>query len=81
MSGQRNQVSTIPKPNPPSSREGNSPLPACPFCGGMGDLRDTHHGGEERAYYIVCISCACQGPWAKTPGNAVRFWCMRTEAK
>ncbi len=55
----------------------------CPFCGGEGipskDLRDGCLDGEPDAYahYVRCRSCAAQGGWTKTPGNAVRLWNTR----
>ena len=64
-----------------------SQLLQCPFCGGdrpylSQTLRDGYEGKYEHdpdayAYYIVCHSCACQGGWAKTQGNAARNWNMR----
>lgn len=60
------------------------PLKNCPFCGGKPkpdkELITGRKDGDidAWAYYVRCISCACQGPWFKTEGNAIRFWNMRT---
>lgn len=61
----------------------------CPFCGGHSKLeRQLRHGyegyendDEAYAYYVRCLSCAGTGGWAKTPGNAVRNWEMRSIQK
>lgn len=29
------------------------------------------------AHFVICRSCAAQGPWFKTPGNATRMWNTR----
>ena len=61
---------------------GNAPK-LCPFCGGKARLRsvDRFPGlgirEEKFAYYYQCDVCACQGPWAKTEGNAKMLWNMR----
>ncbi len=63
------------------------PLKPCPFCGGgpihEKSLRDGCREDEPDAWawYVRCRSCAAQGPWFKTPGNAVRFWNQRVEEK
>lgn len=57
----------------------------CPHCGGDAVLRRDLRNGYENsrkdkdawAYYAFCVSCAAQGGWAKTTGNAVRNWEMR----
>ena len=60
-------------------------LPACPFCGGKGSLDAEPRAGvpiedeEHLAYFVRCLSCAGQGGWAKTPGNAVRRWVQRSK--
>ena len=62
------------------------PLP-CPFCAGSADLSSSERDGykdfpddpDARAYYYVCISCACQGGWAKSATSALRNWNMRTK--
>jgi len=59
----------------------NENLLPCPFCGGDRPyLSKTLRDGEPDAYahFVVCHSCACQGGWAKTEGNARRNWNMRT---
>lgn len=63
---------------------GNNEVKQCPFCGGKARLHsiDRFPGCKIRcekfAYYYQCESCACQGPWAKTEGNARKHWNMRT---
>ena len=54
----------------------------CPFCGGEGLLESVEHGkgSEERDWYYRCRSCACEGPWFKTKGLALRFWNTRAAA-
>jgi len=58
-------------------------MKACPFCGGKPllnkRLREGCADGEPDAwaYFVICRSCAAQGPWYKSPGNAERFWDMR----
>ena len=58
-------------------------LRPCPFCEGeaLRDkiLRDGCKYGEpdDWAYFNRCRSCAAEGPWAKTPGNADRMWNAR----
>jgi Lar family restriction alleviation protein len=57
----------------------------CPFCGGKGVIDSKLQDGckpsmpEAYAYFVVCKSCAATGGWAKTEGNAVRFWNMRED--
>lgn len=56
------------------------PLP-CPFCGdGRIEVRDVPHGdgSDDRDHFCFCPSCACEGPWSKVAGGAVRQWNMRT---
>ena len=65
----------------------------CPFCGGNPRLekllRDGYETGSDDpdayAYFLVCNSCACTGPWGKNPFTAFRYWNMRepssTQAK
>lgn len=61
----------------------SSELLPCPFCQGQPrrdrTLRDGCEDGEPDAwaYFVRCISCAAQGGWAKTPGNADRHWNLR----
>jgi Lar family restriction alleviation protein len=52
-------------------------LKPCPFCGGEGVPASKPHSSSDTAYFIRCTSCACEGPWFKTPGNAVQFWNTR----
>ena len=57
-------------------------LKPCPFCGGQGVV-DTQErfpdGPDNLAYFVSCIQCACQGPWMKSEGSAIKFWNMRIE--
>lgn len=58
-------------------------LRPCPFCGGAArrarTLRDGCRDGEPDAwaYYVVCVSCAAQGGWAKNEAGADRLWRSR----
>ena len=58
-------------------------LLTCPFCGGDGipdrELREGCSVGEPDAFahFVRCKCCACEGPWAKSEGNAVRQWNTR----
>lgn len=67
--------------------DGAPVLLPCPFCGGDGIPDKTLRKGrsiaeaEAFAHFIVCRSCATQGPWYKTPGNAARSWNMRAGAQ
>lgn len=49
----------------------------CPFCGGKPTLSTITADNGETHYNIRCLSCAAEGGWAKTPGNATRWWNMR----
>lgn len=69
-------------------------LKVCPYCGGEGrldkDFRFPRYNflrklwarvlnePEIWAYTILCRSCAATGGWAKTKGNAIRNWNMRS---
>jgi len=61
----------------------------CPFCGGDTNIDKILRDGYEKypddpdafAYVVRCISCAAEGGWAKTEGNAIRNWNMRSEKK
>lgn len=57
----------------------------CPFCKGEGRVESQPHGAlseeephREFEFYVICRSCACQGPWVKSHGGAIRMWNMRT---
>lgn len=60
-------------------------LVSCPFCGGDGYLSSALRDGyqsfsndpDAQAYYVVCRSCAAEGPWAKSEYGAVRMWNTR----
>jgi hypothetical protein len=58
-------------------------LEPCPFCGGKPRPAKILRGGckdgepDAWAHYVVCIHCACQGPWMKTEGNSIKMWNMR----
>ncbi len=49
----------------------------CPFCGGEPIKTSAVADGGEARFFVTCRSCACQGPWAKTLGNALKYWNMR----
>lgn len=59
----------------------------CPFCSGQGRLQSKMREGYEDhaldqdayAYYVRCISCACDGPWFKNEGSAIRSWNQRPQ--
>lgn len=60
-------------------------LSPCPFCKGVGRVESQPHGSisenpphHEYEFYVICNSCACQGPWVKSRGGAIRMWNMRT---
>ena len=56
----------------------------CPFCGGIGNMGrvdrypDCDIQEDKYAYYIRCVSCACEGPWAKSESSATKLWNTRT---
>lgn len=62
------------------------PLKPCPFCGGdrlvvTGTARldiEAHpewaDDPDAFAYTVHCTSCACDGPWFKSAGNAEHHW-------
>lgn len=58
-------------------------LKACPFCGGEAYIEKKWNGkspiikSDDYQYFAVCRSCACEGPWRKTEGNAIREWNTR----
>ena len=45
----------------------------CPFCGG---IRMEGDGGDGQ-FWLRCLSCAAEGPWARTPTGAVNDWNRR----
>lgn len=57
----------------------------CPFCKGLPRVESTpiypmvsDDAETEKQYYVVCNSCAAQGPWVKNSAGAIRLWNMRT---
>jgi hypothetical protein len=50
----------------------------CPFDGGHAEMQEIVHAffNEDR-YWVVCMTCACEGPWATTRSGALRGWNMR----
>lgn len=44
----------------------------CPFCGGTAYIED-----ERSPFCVTCESCACEGPWAKRAGLAIKLWNQR----
>lgn len=52
----------------------------CPFCGGVAEIENQEHGARELAYFAVCHSCACEGPWTKGPTSAAALWNRRDTA-
>jgi hypothetical protein len=56
----------------------------CPFCGGIGSMAkvdrypDCDIQEDKWAYYVRCVSCACEGPWAKSETSATKLWNTRT---
>lgn len=59
-------------------------IKACPFCEGTGRVEKKWQGrspiindNEDYAYFVVCNSCACEGPWRKTESGAIREWNTR----
>lgn len=52
-------------------------LLACPFCGGAGVWDAETDTNGEGSYCVRCQSCACQGPWWRTLGNALSAWNRR----
>jgi Lar family restriction alleviation protein len=52
-------------------------LKLCPFCGGSAYL-ETDIRAQRPVSFVVCRSCACEGPWHKTESGAVHAWNMRT---
>ena len=53
-------------------------LKKCPFCGGDARIKKTKHvNADDCRYYVVCMSCAAEGGWAKSNGGAIVFWNMR----
>lgn len=49
----------------------------CPFDGGIGIMSDVYDGYPDKQYFIVCVSCAAEGPWEKTRAGALRGWNTR----
>jgi hypothetical protein len=61
----------------------------CPFCKGTTRIESTPmypmvsddeaETPTEKQFYVVCNSCAAQGPWVKnSSAGAIRMWNMRT---
>lgn len=57
----------------PTARE----LVECPFCE-SDDL--TVDGGDDRASWVTCENCGCEGPFHRTEAEALRLWNARAEA-
>ena len=65
----------------------NEELRPCPFCGGKGEVDSKLRDGykdflkdpDANAYFVVCRSCAADGPWSKSESGARRMWNMRVE--
>ena len=58
----------------------------CPFDDGAPVLRRRLREGcqdgqpDAYVYWVQCRSCAAQGPWFKTEGNAIRGWNTRLQS-
>lgn len=57
----------------------NKELLPCPFCGGKG-VPDTVEALRETHHFIRCLSCACEGPWARSASGSAYWWNMRVPA-
>ncbi len=75
-------------PPPPADKLENlkpDEIKSCLFCGGDEvTLRCIWHLNRLMPcwkYVIVCSSCAAQGGWAKSAGNALHNWNMRLRAE
>lgn len=59
-------------------------LKDCPFCKSPdGYVKSREHpkgfGGYERAWFVFCPSCGCEGPWTKSGPGAIHAWNRRGE--
>lgn len=54
-----------------------SELLTCPFCGGKATMQSQPHDEIDTEFFAMCLCCACEGPWFKTSGNAIREWNRR----
>lgn len=49
----------------------------CPFYGcTRAEIASCPHG-TETAYFVRCLGCAAEGPWAKTEAGAIAAWNRR----
>jgi len=55
----------------------------CPFCGGVGSVSNDYDANsklpDDEQFFVRCLSCACEGPWARLASNAITLWNMRHE--
>jgi hypothetical protein len=53
----------------------------CPFDGGDAYVNEVVNElfVDEDRYWVVCNTCACEGPWSRTRSGALRGWNTRTE--
>jgi len=49
----------------------------CPFCGGKAVAATVTADNGELRHFFRCLSCGCEGPWAKSESGAVHWWEMR----
>lgn len=52
-------------------------LDPCSFCGGQARLESQPHDELDTEWFVVCNSCAAQGPWMKSETGARTLWNMR----
>ena len=52
-------------------------LGPCPFCGGQARLESQPHDELDTEWFVVCNSCAAEGPWTKSEPGARTLWNMR----
>ena len=49
----------------------------CPYCGSTNTEVVSKVQEHAFHYWVRCMSCAAEGPWAKTYNGAIEWWNMR----
>ena len=49
----------------------------CPFCGGSAYIKNMPHDEIDTEYWVICQSCAAEGPWSKSKNAAKTLWNKR----
>jgi Lar family restriction alleviation protein len=53
----------------------------CPFCGKSHVTVVAGRQGVPAGFWVTCVTCLSEGPWASTEAEAIVKWNTRVEVK